>query len=49
MLRSNCPNAYVVPDTTFEAILEHLDDVDLAHLARNRQDETSTKVNLNDL
>ncbi len=32
ILNHNRPTAYLVPAATFEAILEHLDDADLARL-----------------
>lgn len=49
ILNHNRPTAYLVPAATFEAILEHLDDIDLARLVRDRQDEPSVKVSLDDL
>jgi antitoxin StbD len=49
ILNHNRPTAYLVPATTFEAILEHLDDVDLVQLVRERQGEASIGVSLDDL
>jgi antitoxin StbD len=49
ILNHNRPTAYLVPAATFEAILEHLDDVDLAQLVRERQAEVSIGVALDDL
>jgi antitoxin StbD len=49
ILNHNRPTAYLVPAATFEAILEHLDDVDLAQLVRERQGEISIGVTLDDL
>jgi antitoxin StbD len=49
ILNHNRPTAYLVPAATFEAILEHLDDVDLAQLVRERQGEVSIGVTLDDL
>ncbi len=48
ILNHNRPTAYLIPAATFEAILEHLDDLDLARLVRERQDEPSTKVRLDE-
>ena len=49
ILNHNRPTAYRVPAATFEAILDHLDDIDLARLVKERQDEPSIGVTLDDL
>lgn len=49
ILNHNRPTAYLVPAATFEAILDHLDDIDLARLIKERQDEPSIGVTLDDL
>jgi antitoxin StbD len=49
ILNHNRPTAYLVPAATYEAILEHLDDVDLARLVRERQGEAAIGVSLDDL
>ena len=49
ILNHNRPTAYLVPAATFEAILEQIDDSDLARLVRERLTEPSTKVRLDDL
>jgi antitoxin StbD len=49
ILNHNRPTAYLVPAATFEAIMEHLDDADLARLVRERQGEPSFEVTLDDL
>lgn len=49
ILNHNRPTAYLVPAATFEAILDHLDDLDLARLVKDRQGEPSIKVSLDDL
>jgi antitoxin StbD len=49
ILNHNRPTAYLVPAATFEAILDHLDDIDLARLVKERQDEPSIGVTLDDL
>jgi len=49
ILTHNRPTAYLVPAATFEAIMEHLDDADLAQLVRERQREPSVEVTLDDL
>lgn len=49
ILNHNRPTAYLIPAATYEAILDQLDDLDLARLVRDRQAEPSTKVRLEDL
>jgi antitoxin StbD len=49
ILNHNRPTAYLLPAATFEAIMERLDDIDLARLVRERQDEASIKVTLDEI
>ncbi len=49
ILNHNRPTAYLVPAATFEAILDHFDEIDLAGLVRDRQNEPSVKVSLDNL
>jgi antitoxin StbD len=49
ILNHNRPTAYLVPAATFEAIMDHLDDLDLGRLVRDRQAEPSVMVTLDDL
>jgi antitoxin StbD len=49
LLNHNRVMGYMVPASLFEALVERLDDLELAELARQRADETPVPVNLNDL
>lgn len=49
ILNHNRPTAYLLPAATFEAIMEALDDLDLVQLVRERQDEATVKVTLDEL
>ena len=49
ILNHNRPTAYLVPAAAFEAIMEQLDDLDLVRIIKERQDEPSVKVSLNEL
>lgn len=49
ILNHNRPTAYLVPAASFEAIMEQLDDLDLARLVRERQSEASVRVTLDEL
>lgn len=49
ILNHNKPTAYLVPAETFEALMEHLEDLELAALVRERADEPAVKVKLDDL
>lgn len=49
ILNHNRPTAYLLPAATFEAIMEQLDDLDLARLVRERQNEDTIKVTLDEL
>lgn len=49
ILNHNRPTAYLVPAAAFEAIMEQLDDQFLVQLVKDRQQERSVKVSLDDL
>ena len=49
ILNHNRPTAYLLPAATFEAIMDELDDLDLAQLVRDRQDEAAVRVTLDEL
>lgn len=49
VLNHNRVMAYMVPPEAFEAIMEALDDADLARIVKARAGETPVKVSLDDL
>ena len=49
ILNHNRPTAYLVPAVAYEAIMEQLDDLDLARLVREREAESSVRVTLDEL
>jgi antitoxin StbD len=49
ILNHNRPTAYLVPAAVFEAMMEQLDDLELARLVRERSTEASVKVHLDEL
>lgn len=49
ILNHNKPSAYLVPAAAFEAMMEYLDDLELVRLVKERADEPSFEVSLNDL
>ena len=49
VLNHNRVMAYMVPADTYEAMLERLDDLDLADLIRARSEEIPVPVELDDL
>ncbi|HCC55172.1 MAG TPA: antitoxin [Desulfobulbaceae bacterium] len=49
ILNHNRPTAYLLPVATFEAMMEAFDDLDLAQLVRERQNEATIKVTLDEL
>ena len=49
VLNHNRVIGYMVPAELFEAMLERLDDLDLAQLVRERANEQGVPVSLNDL
>jgi antitoxin StbD len=49
VLNRNKPAAYLVPAAAFEALMEKLDDLELARLVRERESEPTVKVTLDEL
>ncbi|MBI4754298.1 MAG: type II toxin-antitoxin system Phd/YefM family antitoxin [Betaproteobacteria bacterium] len=49
VLNRNKPAAYLVPAAAFEALMEKLDDIDLARLVKERENEPTVKVTLDEL
>ncbi|BDW86432.1 type II toxin-antitoxin system Phd/YefM family antitoxin [Roseicyclus marinus] len=49
VLNHNRVMAYMVPAARYEAIMDHLDDLDLAEIIRRRADEDPVRVGLDEL
>ena len=49
ILNRNTPSAYLVPAAAWEALLDRLDDIELAEIVRQRSDEEGVEVRLEDL
>ncbi|MDF1621806.1 MULTISPECIES: type II toxin-antitoxin system Phd/YefM family antitoxin [Rhodobacterales] len=49
VLNHNRVMAYMVPAARYEAMMEHLDDLDLAELIRRRAEEEPVRVSLDEL
>jgi antitoxin StbD len=49
VLNRNTPAAYLVPAAAWEALMERLDDIELAEIVRSRADEIGIPVNIDDL
>lgn len=49
ILNHNRPTAYLVPAEAYEALMEQLDDQYLVQLARDRQQERTIRVRLDEL
>lgn len=49
ILNHNKPSAYLVPAATFEAVMEKLEDYELAKLVEERAEEASVRVSLDEL
>ena len=49
ILNHNRPTAYLVPAAAFESMIEQLDDQYLIQLVKERQQERSVKVTLDEL
>jgi antitoxin StbD len=49
ILNHNRPTAYLVPAAAFEAMIEQLDDQYLIQLVKDRQQERSVRVSLDEL
>lgn len=49
VLNHNKPAAYLVPAAAFEAMMEKLDDIELAKLVKERENQPTIRVDPNDL
>ena len=49
ILNRNTPAAYLVPSATWEAILDRLDDIELARIVREREGQEEIEVSIDDL
>jgi len=49
ILNHNRPSAYIVPADTFEAMLEKLDDLEIARIVKERKKEKTIRVALSEL
>lgn len=49
VLNHNRVMAYMVPAARYEAMMEHLDDLELVETAKRRADETPVRVSLDEL
>lgn len=49
ILNRNSPTAYLVPAAAWEALLERLDDLELAEIVRARAGEVGIPVDIDDL
>jgi antitoxin StbD len=49
ILNRNTPAAYLVPAAAWEALLERLDDLELAAIVRERANEVGIPVNIDKL
>lgn len=49
VLNRNKPAAYLVPSAAFEALMEKLDDFELARLVKERENEPTVRVTLDEL
>ncbi|WP_305043438.1 type II toxin-antitoxin system Phd/YefM family antitoxin [Geoalkalibacter sp.] len=49
ILNHNKPSAYLIPAETFEALMEKIEDYELARLVKERESEPSVPVKLDEL
>ena len=49
ILNRNTPAAYLVPAEAWEAIMDRLEDIELADIVRQRQGQKGIPVNIEDL
>lgn len=49
VLNHNRVMAYMVPHETYEAMIDRLDDLELANIVKSRAEEVGVKVSLQDL
>lgn len=49
VLNRNTPEAYLVPASAWEALMDRLEDIELAEIVRARANEVGVPVNIDDL
>ncbi len=49
ILNRNTPEAYLVPAEAWEALMDRLEDIELAEIVRARANEVGVRVNIDDL
>lgn len=49
ILNHNKPSAYLIPADAFEALMEKLEDYELARVVKERENEPTVKVSLDEL
>lgn len=49
ILNRNTPAAYLIPAKAWEAIMDQLEDIELAEIVRSRANEVGVRVNIDDL
>ena len=49
ILNHNTPSAYLIPAEAFEALMERFEDYNLAQLVKEREQEPTVKVSLDEL
>ena len=49
VLNRNTPSAYLVPAKAWEALMDRLEDIELAELVRQREGEVGIPVDIDDL
>jgi antitoxin StbD len=49
VLNRNTPEAYLVPAKAWEALMDRLEDIELAEIVRARANEVGVRVNIDDL
>jgi antitoxin StbD len=49
ILNHNKPSAYLIPAEAFEALMERFEDYNLAQFVKERENEPTVKVSLDDL
>ncbi len=49
ILNHNKPSAYLIPAEAFEALMERFEDYNLAQLVKEREQEPTVKVSLDEL
>ncbi|MBL4705089.1 MAG: type II toxin-antitoxin system Phd/YefM family antitoxin [Flavobacteriales bacterium] len=49
VLNRNEPAFYSIPASTYELLMDHIEDLELAAIAESRKNEESIKVDINEL